>query len=58
MVLGRGLLLSMVGLVAGVTMAAGAGRFLESLLVGVNPVDPGVFGAAAILVVVMTVGGH
>lgn len=57
MVLGRGLLLSVVGLSAGMMLAAGAGVFLQSLLVGVDPTDPGVFGAAAILVVAMTVGG-
>jgi putative ABC transport system permease protein len=56
-VLGRGLILSAVGLVAGVMMAAGAGRLLQSLLAGVNPADPGVFGAAGILVIAMTVGG-
>jgi putative ABC transport system permease protein len=57
MVLGRGVLLSVVGLSAGGLLAAGAGRFLQSLLVGVNPVDPGIFSAASILVVAMTAGG-
>jgi predicted permease len=57
MVLRRGVLLSVIGLVLGVTMAAGAGQVLESLLAGVNPREPGVFVAAAVLVLVMTVGG-
>jgi ABC-type antimicrobial peptide transport system permease subunit len=56
-VLGRGLIWSAVGLVAGVLMAAGAGRLLQSLLAGVNPADPGVFGAAGIFVIEMRVGG-
>jgi predicted permease len=57
MVLKRGLLLSMVGLTVGVMTAAGAGRLLQSLLAGVNPADPGVFTAAAMLVMVMSIGG-
>ncbi len=57
MVLGRGLVLSVIGLAIGVVLAAGAGRLLQSLLAGVNPRDPGVFAAATFLVVAMAVGG-
>lgn len=57
MVMGRGLALSMTGLAIGAIVAAGTGRWLQSLLAGVNPSDPGVFGAAVLLVAAMTIGG-
>lgn len=57
MVMGRGLALSVTGLAIGAIVAAGTGRWLQSLLAGVNPADPGVFGAAVLLVAAMTIGG-
>jgi len=57
MVMGRGLALSLTGLAIGAIIAAGTGRWLQSLLAGVDPVDPGVFGAAGLLVAAMTIGG-
>jgi predicted permease len=57
MVLARGLALSVVGLLAGIALAAGAGGLMRSLLAGVNPADPVVFGVAALLAVAMTVAG-
>lgn len=54
-ILGRGAVLTGVGLVAGLALAAVAGRWLEGLLFGVDPLDPvtylgivGVLGVAAL----------
>jgi putative ABC transport system permease protein len=53
MILGRGLRLSFVGLLAGGTLAVGLGALLRSLLVGVSVAAPGIYaGTASVLVVV------
>ncbi len=54
---GEGLRLAAIGTIGGAAIAYGAGRLLESLLAGVKPGDPEAFGAAAILVVLMTLAG-
>lgn len=46
MIVGEGLALTMAGLVAGLAIALGAARVLSSLLFGVSPTDPIVFGGA------------
>lgn len=57
MIVGRGFLLSLVGIVAGTALAGAAGQWLQSVLAGVSPADPQAFGAAIALVLVMTVLG-
>jgi hypothetical protein len=57
MIFGRGFLLSLAGIVAGTAVAFGAGRWLESVLAGVNPADPPTYAAAIGLVLVMTLIG-
>ena len=53
MILGRGMKLSTVGLLAGGALAAGLGALLRSLLFGVTLVAPGIYaGTAAALVLV------
>ncbi|PYT73807.1 MAG: ABC transporter permease [Acidobacteria bacterium] len=53
MILGRGVALSVVGLLAGGVLAAGLGRLLGTLLFGVTPLAPGIYaGTAAALVLV------
>jgi putative ABC transport system permease protein len=53
MILGRGLRLSAIGLVAGVALAAALGMLLRSLLYGVTPAAPLIYaGTAAALIVV------
>src|SRR5262249_38259257 len=47
LVLRDGLRLLSVGLVAGLAAAAGAARLIETLLFGVRPLDPIVYGAVA-----------
>jgi predicted permease len=49
LVLSRGLVLTMIGLVAGVAVALGTTRLLGELLYRVSPRDPVVFGAALLL---------
>jgi ABC-type antimicrobial peptide transport system permease subunit len=49
LVLGQGMKLVLIGILAGTIIAAFAGRLAESLLFGVGPIDPFVFGAAAVL---------
>jgi predicted permease len=51
MVIKRGLVLVVFGLVAGIMVAFGATRFLESLLFGVKPTDPWTFAAVCGLLV-------
>jgi predicted permease len=58
LVLGRVALLVGVGLVAGGTLSLWAGRFVKTLLYGLEPRDPQTFvGAAAILVIVGAIAG-
>src|SRR5277367_4468309 len=53
MILGRGLKLSAIGLIAGVALAGALGALLRSLLFGVTPAAPFVYaGTAAALVIV------
>src|SRR6202521_5854578 len=53
MILGRGMKLSAVGLLAGGALAAGLGALLRTLLFGVTPGAPGIYaGTAAALVLV------
>jgi putative ABC transport system permease protein len=55
MVLGSGLKVVAVALVAGVAVAAAATRFLESSLFGVSATDPTTFAAVAALLLLVTV---
>jgi predicted permease len=48
-IVGRGLLLTMLGLAAGLAIAAIAGRTMQSLLYGVGAADPVAFAASAAL---------
>jgi predicted permease len=57
MTLGEGFKLAMIGIVAGLALAYGAGRLFQSLLAGVKPWDLGTFATAVILSVVMTLAG-
>lgn len=53
MILGRGMKLSAMGLLAGGALAAGLGALLRTLLYGVTPAAPGIYaGTAAALVLV------
>ena len=52
-----GLKLAGIGVAAGVVMAYGAGRLLESLLAGVQPADFGSLTAAVVIALVMTLAG-
>jgi predicted permease len=54
LVLGQGLVLAVLGLAAGLTIAAGVGRFLETVLFEVEPVDPSVYVAVATLLGLVT----
>jgi hypothetical protein len=45
------------GIAIGAAMAYAAGRSMQTVLFGVDPADPTVFGAAIALAVVMTVAG-
>jgi len=49
MVMGQGMLMTVVGLVVGLAGAVFATRFLSSLLYGIQPRDPLVLGAAALV---------
>ena len=57
MTLRDGFQLAVVGIAAGVVLAYGAGRLLESLLAGVKPNDLATYAAAAGLALVMTLAG-
>ncbi len=50
-VLGRGLFMAGLGLGAGIFLALGLGRVMESQLFGVEPWDPATLGAAGVLLV-------
>ncbi len=47
MVIGRGLLLTGAGLAIGLVLAAGATRFMKSMLYGVDAIDPATFAGVA-----------
>src|SRR5690606_28091314 len=49
LVLKRGLALAAAGIAIGAAAAYGAGRAMESVLAGVSPGDPTVFGTAVVL---------
>ncbi|MBC8089632.1 MAG: ABC transporter permease [Phycisphaerae bacterium] len=57
MVMRRGVLLGVAGVVPGIVIAYAAGRAMQSLLAGVNPGDGLTFGAVVILCGVMTIVG-
>ena len=53
LVLGRGALLAMIGAVVGLVLAAGATRFVQSFLFGVDPLDPITFAVIPVLLVLV-----
>lgn len=57
MVIGRSAAMAVIGVGIGVALAYAAGRSMQTLLFGVEPGDPAVFGAAAALALVMTLAG-
>ena len=57
MFLQQGIFLAIGGIVAAVPVAYFVVQTLKSLLFGVSPGDPVVYGAAGFLALVMTVGG-
>jgi predicted permease len=56
-IVGRGLLLSLAGIVAGAAAAYAAGLWLQSILVGVSPADPPTYALTIGLVLAMTLLG-
>lgn len=56
LVVGRGLGLTIAGVVIGLAASVGLTRVMEGLLVGVTPTDPLTFGAIALLFVVVAAG--
>ncbi len=57
MVIGRSAVLATIGVTFGAALAYAAGRSMQSLLFGVDPANPQVFGAAIALAMVMTLAG-
>jgi ABC-type antimicrobial peptide transport system permease subunit len=57
MVMGRSALLAGIGVAIGVAFAYAAGRSMQAMLAGVDPLDLTVFGAAVLLALVMTLAG-
>jgi len=57
LVAGRGVMLGLAGVTAGVAIAYAAGRWIESLLVGVSPADPLTLAAAVVVSLAMTLIG-
>lgn len=57
LVMRRGLVLALAGIVLGVALAVAAGRALQAVLAGVSPSDPPIFGGAVALALVMTLLG-
>lgn len=55
MVLGRGMSLSAIGLLAGGALAAALGGLLRSLLFGVTPMAPGIYAATAAALVLVAI---
>jgi ABC-type antimicrobial peptide transport system permease subunit len=57
LVLRQVLLLTLIGAIAGMTLAYAAGRWMEGLLFGVRPADLVTFSTAAGIALVMTISG-
>ena len=57
MVMGRSVVMALIGVGIGVAVAYAAGRAMQALLFGVDPANPGVFGAAIALALLMTIAG-
>lgn len=57
LVLRHGSALAMAGVIPGVAVAWAAGRWMQSLLFGLNPADAETFGAVVALCVLMTLAG-
>ena len=57
MILGEGLTLAIIGVIAGVALAYGAGRSLEALLAGVTPWDLPTFATGITVSLAMTIVG-
>jgi ABC-type antimicrobial peptide transport system permease subunit len=57
MFLRQGLTLGLAGVGIGVLVAYAAGRSMAALLFGVAPGDPAIYGAAALLALLMTIAG-
>jgi predicted permease len=55
MIVREGVTLTVIGLALGVLLAAGATRFMQSLLIGIAPLDPWSFGAAALALLLVAV---
>jgi putative ABC transport system permease protein len=55
MIVREGMTVTVIGLALGVLLAAGATRFMQSLLVGVAPIDPWSFAAAALALLVVAI---
>jgi MacB-like periplasmic core domain/FtsX-like permease family len=58
MILGQGGRLALVGVALGVLAAAGVARVLDSLLYGVSGLDPAAYGAAAGVLLLVTLGAN
>jgi putative ABC transport system permease protein len=56
MVVGKGLLLTAIGIVLGVGGALGLSRLLESLVFGITPTDPTTIAAVALLLSIVALG--
>lgn len=54
-VLGEGMGVGLVGVTVGLAIAAGSARYLETLLYGVDPLDPLVFGSVGTFLLLVTV---
>ena len=56
LVLGQSAMLTVAGIVLGLSGAAMLSRYLEGLLFGVTPLDPTTFAAAAVLFALVAIG--
>lgn len=54
LIIGAGMRLAAIGLAVGIPTAIVSSRLLSSLLYGVSPVDPAVFGAVTLVIVLVT----
>jgi putative ABC transport system permease protein len=57
MVIGRSAMLTIVGVIVGAALAYAAGRWMQSVLFGVNPADPTVFAGAVGVAALMAIAG-